>query len=199
MGGPWVRAQICEFRMSRLCFHMPVLGVCGGWGGRGVVCVPTAPSPVPASPLWVAHPFLGSRDAVARPPGGGVHQGSSLGVFKQTRTGHLSWGRSSRLRRSKIPGGPGPGDGGAKLGGLAASGCGQLSRQRCSEQSPAGTLGCRPGEGPCRSQEPTPSSSIPSFLTWGEPHPSGLSHPTLGPPPPFHLQAGRRLLEGQEH
>ena len=183
----------------RVCVFTCLCWGCVWGGGRGVVCVPTAPSPVPASRLWVAHPCLGSRDAVARPTGGGVHQGSSLGVFKQTRTGHLSWGRSSRLRRSKIPGGPGPGDGGAELRGLAASGCGQLSRQRCSEQSPADTLGCRPGEGPCRSQEPTPSSSIPSFLTLGEPHPSGLSHPTLGPPPPFHLRAGRRLQEGQEH
>ena len=58
---------------------------------------------------------LGSRDAVARPLGGGVHQGSSLGVFKQTRTGHLSWERSSRLRTSKVLGGLGPGDGVAVL------------------------------------------------------------------------------------
>ena len=73
-----------------------------------------------------------SSDAVARPPGGGVPQGSSLGVFKQTWTGRLSWGRSSRLKTSKILmvwrcGASSPG------GGLAASGCGQLSRQRCSE------------------------------------------------------------------
>ena len=155
MEGPWVRAQICEFRMSCVCVCVCLcvcvsacVCVCVGVCLRGCVCLrvcvcvcvcvcmcvcvcvcvsvcalcPNRSEPCPSV----------SSDAVARPPGGGVPQGSSLGVFKQTWTGRLSWGRSSRLKTSKILmvwrcGASSPG------GGLAASGCGQLSRQRCSE------------------------------------------------------------------
>lgn len=69
-------------------------------------------------------------------------------------------------------------------GGLAASGCGQLSRQRCSEQSPEGTLGCRPRERPLQvsgaNSIPFSHSLIPHL---GEPHRTGLSQPNPGLPP----------------
>lgn len=152
-----------------------------------VVCVPTAPSPVPASPLWVTHLVLGSRDAVARPPGGGAHQGSSLGVFKQTRTGHLSRGRSSRLRRSKIPGGQGPGDGVAapSLGDLPPLAVGSYPGRDALSRALRAPWDAGPGRGPAglRSQLhplPSPRSSLGGNLIlqdfptppWALPHPS---------------------------